>query len=237
MCFLGNLASTGVLGIPDLDQGVKYPCWSSSLVVWLPCKLAWWRLLTLSGSDACLVIKPSRAPGGRVGRKKYKTPNSPLALFLVSLHSLWWFWGCLVWHLWIGRARHPGPGSGLGVEVFNISGWLTNGDFALEAEVDFLAVVEHRLVPARARSECRRLRGQGISSVWSPASQDFSPVGNAGVALRGLRLLCPRLLLRCLRSSLVWVELFDVSFRWAWVGSCTLLFCTVIMVLTLMLNA
>ena len=110
------------------------------------------RLLSLSGYDACLVIKPMRAPGGRDGRK-CKTSNSPLALFLVSLHSLWRYWGCLVWPLWIGRARHPGPGSGLGVEVFNISGWLTNGDFALETEVDFLAVVEHRLVPARARSE------------------------------------------------------------------------------------
>ena len=31
--------------------------------------------------------------------------------------------------------------------------WLTLGDIALEAEVDFLAVVEHRLIPARVRSE------------------------------------------------------------------------------------
>ena len=160
----------------------------------MPCKLAWWRLLSLSGYDACLVIKASRAPGGRVGQIKCKTPNSPLALFLVSSHSLWWFWGCLVWHLWIGRARHPGPGVGLGVEVFNISGWLTNGDLALDTDVDFLAVVEHRLVPARARSECRRLRGKGISSIWSPASQEFSPVGNAGVgvvALKGAPLAVP----------------------------------------------
>ena len=71
--------------------------------------------------------------------------------------------------------------------MFNISGWLTNGDFALEADVDSLAVVEHRLVPARARSECRRLRDKGISSVWSPASQEFSPVGNAGVGVLSLR--------------------------------------------------
>ena len=64
----------------------------------------------------------------------------------------------------------------------------------MESGVDFLAVVEHRLVPARARSECRRLRDRGISSIWSPASQEFSPVGNAGVgvvALRGAPLALP----------------------------------------------
>ena len=182
---LGDLAPTGVLGNQGLEWGGgdKCPAWFSRSGVWLPCKLAWWRLLSLSGYDAWLVIKSSRAPGGRDGQKEYKTPNSPLALFLVSLHSLWWFWGCLVWHLWIGRARHPG-------------GWLTNGDFAMESGVDFLAVVEHRLVPARARSECRRLRDRGISSVWSPASQEFSPVGNAGVgvvALRGAPLALPTL--------------------------------------------
>ena len=56
--------------------------------------------------------------------------------------------------LWIGRARHPGPSSSdqlFGLEVFNVGGWLTHGDFALEAPVDSLAVVEHRLIPARAR--------------------------------------------------------------------------------------
>ena len=110
------------------------------------CKLAWWRFLSLSGYDAWLVIKSSRAPGGRDGQKEYKTPNSPLALFLVSLHSLWWFWGCLVWHLWIGRARHPG-------------GWLTNCDFAMESGVDFLAVVEHRLVLARGTERVQEVAG------------------------------------------------------------------------------
>ena len=29
----------------------------------------------------------------------------------------------------------------------------THGDLALEARVDFLAVVEHRLIPARVKSE------------------------------------------------------------------------------------
>ena len=38
---------------------------------------------------------------------------------------------------------------GVSVELFNVGGWLTHGDFALEAGADFLAVVEHRLIPAK----------------------------------------------------------------------------------------
>ena len=38
--------------------------------VWLPCMLAWWRLLSLSGCDACWVTKPTRAPGGKSGLKQ-----------------------------------------------------------------------------------------------------------------------------------------------------------------------
>ena len=43
-----------------------------------------------------------------------------------------------------------------------------------------LVVAEHRLIPARVRSEWSRLKGKGISSVWAPASQVSSHVGNAG---------------------------------------------------------
>ena len=73
------------------------------------------------------------------------------------------FWGLVIWHLWIGRAWHPDQFFGL--EVFNVGGWLTHGDSALEAKVDFLAVVEHRLIPARVRSEWDRLRRKGLASV------------------------------------------------------------------------
>ena len=59
----------------------------------------------------------------------------------------------------------------LGVEVLNVGGWLTHGDLALDAGVDFLAVVEHRLIPARIRSESSQLRNKGLSSIWAPASQ------------------------------------------------------------------
>ena len=59
----------------------------------------------------------------------------------------------------IGRARHPGPctssyPSGFSVEFLNVGGWLSRGDLTLESNAHFLAIAEHRLVPARART-CR----------------------------------------------------------------------------------
>ena len=51
----------------------------------------------------------------------------------------------------------------------------------MEAGVDFLAVVEHRLIPARVRSAWARLRGRD----WPPSGHLLvrvpSHVGNAGV--------------------------------------------------------
>ena len=71
-----------------------------------------------------------------------------------NLNSSFWWRGTLVWHLWIGRARHPGPGAAsFAVEVFYVGGWLTHGDLVLETEVDFLTVVEHRLIHATVRGE------------------------------------------------------------------------------------
>ena len=61
--------------------------------------------------------------------------------------------------------------------------WLTHGHLSLEAGVDFFAVVEHRIIPARVRSEWARLREQGMASIWASASQDSSHVGNAGVGV------------------------------------------------------
>ena len=99
------------------------------------------------------------------------------------------FWGWVFWYLWIGRAKNPGPGSShhLAVEVFNVGGWLAHGDLALDAGLDFLAVTEHRLIPARVRSEWAWLRAKGVASIWTPASQDASHVGNAGVGVVSLR--------------------------------------------------
>ena len=81
---------------------------------------------------------------------------------------------------------HP-PSPDICVWVLNVGGWLTHGDLALDAGVDFLAVAEHRLIPARVRSEWSRLKGKGLSSIWAPASQASSQVGNAGVGVVSMR--------------------------------------------------
>ena len=111
------------------------------------------------------------------------------------------------------------------MEVFSISGWLTNGDLALETDVDFLGVVEHRLVPARARSEWKRLRDKGIPSIWSPASQEFSHVGNAGVgvvSLRGAPLALPTFATLGFGKFFgLGRALFVVCCLWGLVGLCT----------------
>ena len=76
------------------------------------------------------------------------------------------FFGLVLWMLDIGRARHPGPrgppNNKLVIECVNVGSWLPNGDLALVSRASFLAVVEHRLIPARARSVAL-----GLSSrVW-----------------------------------------------------------------------
>ena len=85
----------------------------------------------------------------------------------------------------IGTASHPGPG--LRVELINVGGWLANCDEALETEDDFLVVTEHSLVPARTRSESKRLKTAGIFSLWTPACQESDHVGHAGVGLVSLK--------------------------------------------------
>ena len=93
---------------------------------------------------------------------------------LFSRNSSYRFWEQVLWHLWIGRARHPGLSTcHLAIEVFNIGEWLTRGDLVPEAQVDFVAVVEHRLIPARVRSVWSRLRSYhlaislpGLRSCW-----------------------------------------------------------------------
>ena len=80
------------------------------------------------------------------------------------------------------------PSNNLDVEVFfNVGGFLTHGDFVLNTDADFIAVVEHRLVPARARSEGERLLQAGVRSVWAPASLEGGHVGHAGVGVVSLR--------------------------------------------------
>ena len=139
--------------------------------------------------DACTVYQVKGASRRNCRQINGKTSFSPRNVFLFSRNPLKRFWGLVFWYLWIGRAKNPGPDSShhLSLEVFNVGGWLTNSDLALGAEVDFLAVTEHRLIPARVRSEWARLRAKGVASVWAPASQDASHVGNAGVGVVSLR--------------------------------------------------
>ena len=147
------------------------------------------------------------------------------------------FLGKLLWLLWVGRARHPGPFGvdSLGLEALNVGGWLTHGEQALDTTADFLAIPEHRLIPARVRSEWAALRRKRIHSVWAPASQEGSHVGHAGVgivSLKGAQFPCPLLLLppfalrcqhlRLLHSEgiLTLVGWFVASCLWEMVGLC-----------------
>ena len=85
----------------------------------------------------------------------------------------------------------------LSVEFVNVGGWLTNGDMALIPSPQFLAVAEHRLIPAMARSMAHQLRKAGLQSVWAPACQDQIPGGHAGVgviSLHGAPLCAPSLI-------------------------------------------
>ena len=130
-------------------------------------------------------------------------------IFAVFKRSVRFFWGLLVWMLSIGRARHPGPGSssyppGFSIEFLNVGGWLSRGDLALESSAHFLAVAEHRLVPARARTVTTQLRQARLSSVWAPSCQDVTPGGHAGVgviSLHGAPFLFLLFLIPPLRSS------------------------------------
>ena len=140
------------------------------------------------------VVWPNGAFVGDSWQKRCETRYSPIFGFLlpyaylVSKKSLRFFWGLIVWMLSIGRARHPGPGTssyppGFSIEFLNVGGWLSRGDLALESSAHFLAVAEHRLVPARARTITTQLRQARRSSVWAPSCQDVTPGGHAGVGV------------------------------------------------------
>ena len=153
------------------------------------------------------VVRPKRAFMGDSWQKHYETRCPPFVgfllpyTFLVSNRSIRCFWGLLVWMLSIGRARHPGPDTssyppGFSIEFLNVGCWLSGSDLALESSAHFLAVAEHRLVPARARAVTTQLRQARRSSVWAPSCQDVTPGGHAGVgviSLHGAPLSLPTL--------------------------------------------
>ena len=83
----------------------------------------------------------------------------------------------------LGLVRGPFILGQLSIEFANIGGWLTCGDLAMDSCAQFLAIAEHRLIPARARSVGHQLRRTGFHSVWAPACQDTIPGGHAGVGV------------------------------------------------------
>ena len=198
---------------------------------------------SLHGNYACMVYWTKGALRRNCRHKQCKTSFSPYWVFLFSRNPTKRFWGLIFWHFWAGRARHPGPPSQprhVSLEFHNVGGWLTHGDLALDAGVDFLAVAEHRLIPARVRSEWSRLRGKGLSSIWAPASQDSSHVGNAGVgvvSLRGAPLALPTFATAQFKSFFDCGRLCGVCFLLRLVGLCTCLFFMVIRVPMLMLSS
>ena len=104
-------------------------------------------------------------------------------------------------------SRHPGRctssyPSGYRIEFLTVGGWLSGGDLALESKAHFLAVAEHRLIPARARNVSTQLRKARRSSVWAPSCQDVTPGGHAGVGVISLH-----------GATLSLPTLFDPSFK------------------------
>ena len=75
----------------------------------------------------------------------------------------------------------------VGIEVLNVGDRLNHGDAAWETDSDFLLITETRLIPARSRNECAELRKNNLTSVWSPAFQDTSHVGAAGIGLVSMK--------------------------------------------------
>ena len=211
--------------------------------VWKPYMLALAGQPSLHGYDACMVYSNKGALRRNCRLKQCKTSFSPSwFFFLFSRNPTGRFWGLIFWHFWAGRARHPGPPSQprhVSLEFHNVGGWLTHGDIALDAGLDFLAVAEHRLIPARVRSEWR-LKGKGLSSIWAPASQDSSHLVMlvfASLVCVVLPLLCLLLLLLSLSLSLIADVLSGVCFLLPLVGFFTFVFFIVIRVLILILSS
>ena len=83
---------------------------------------------SLHGCDACMVHWTEGARWRNRRQKDGKPSFSPSWVILLGRNSMERFWGLVLWHLWIGRAQHPGPAPSfqVGVEVFNVGGWLTH---------------------------------------------------------------------------------------------------------------
>ena len=104
------------------------------------------------------------------------------------------------------RARHPARWQGVvsGVVCQLSSSMSVVGDMALDSCAQFLAVAEHRLIPARARSIGHQPRKADRQSVWACAGQDQLSGGHTGVgviSLSGAPLSAPSLVTLSFGSS------------------------------------
>ena len=76
---------------------------------WKPYLLALVGRPSLHGDYACMVYWTQGAPRRNCRQIYGETSFSPFRVFMISRNSRDRFWGLVFWHLWIGRARHPGP--------------------------------------------------------------------------------------------------------------------------------
>ena len=180
--------------------------------------------------DACVVYWTFRGHFGEIAGKNNMVRPLFLSPFLFSRNSKIRFWGSLVifgiFGLgWLGILGQPPCPSHVGVEVLNVGSWLTHGDLALGARVDFLAVVEHRLIPARVRSEWVLGLGEGVVFHLGSSLLRIPPMlvmlGLVLSVCGVLLLLFLPLLLPSLRGSLIAVGRLGVCFLLVWEGSCT----------------
>ena len=142
-------------------------------------------LPSLHGCNACLVNWNRGASGGNFWHA------SPcwftLREFFRLVGALLKGFECMAPLDWHDPASRAGFGK-IAVEVFTVGGWLTYGDFALEADVDSLDIVEHRLILSQVRGEWAMQKAKGLASVWEPASQESSHVvGDAGVGVVSMK--------------------------------------------------
>ena len=64
---------------------------------------------SLHGYDACMVYWDNWAIRRNCREKHGETSFSPFSVFLFGRNSRVRFWVLILWHLWTGRAQHPGP--------------------------------------------------------------------------------------------------------------------------------
>ena len=186
--------------------------------MWKPYMLALVGRPSLHGDYAWMVYWDKGALRRNCRQKQYKTSFSPYWVFLFSRNPTKSFWGLIFWAGGQDILLHPPSPNMLAWNFIMLVAGLLMVILLLVLVLIFLLLLSiEKLIPARVRSEWSRLRGKGISSVWAPASQVSSHVGNAGLVSSvcvALSLLCPRLLLLSLSLSLI------VAVLWVFAPSC-----------------